>query len=36
MGCMDKAECSMLFINNVVGWGMEDPKGKPVGKVRER
>jgi arsenate reductase len=35
MGCMDKAECPMLFINNVVDWGIEDPKGEPVEKVRE-
>jgi arsenate reductase len=35
MGCMDKAECLMLFINNVVDWGIEDPKGKPIEKVRE-
>jgi arsenate reductase len=32
---MDKAECPMLFINNVVDWGIEDPKGEPVEKVRE-
>jgi arsenate reductase len=35
MGCLDKAECPMLFINNVIDWGIEDPKGKPVEKVRE-
>ena len=35
MGCMDKNECPMLFINNVVDWGIEDPKGKPIEKVRE-
>jgi arsenate reductase len=35
MGCMEKAECPMLFINNVVDWGIEDPKGKPIEKVRE-
>jgi arsenate reductase len=35
MGCIEKAECPMLFINNVVDWGIEDPKGKPVEKVRE-
>jgi arsenate reductase len=28
MGCIDKEECPMLFINNVVDWGIEDPKGK--------
>jgi arsenate reductase len=35
MGCMDKSECPVLFINNVVDWGIEDPKGKPIEKVRE-
>jgi arsenate reductase (thioredoxin) len=35
MGCIDKAECPMLFINNVIDWGVEDPKGKPIEKVRE-
>jgi arsenate reductase len=25
----------MLFINNVIDWGIEDPKGKPIDKVRE-
>jgi arsenate reductase (thioredoxin) len=35
MGCIDKTECPVLFINNVVDWGIEDPKGKPIEKVRE-
>ena len=35
MGCMEKAECPMLFINSVIDWGIEDPKGKPIEKVRE-
>ncbi len=35
MGCMDKTECPLLFINNIVDWGIEDPKGKPIEKVRE-
>jgi arsenate reductase (thioredoxin) len=35
MGCIDKAECPMLFINNVIDWGIEDPKGKSIEKVRE-
>jgi arsenate reductase (thioredoxin) len=35
MGCMDKSECPTLFINNVIDWGIEDPKGKPIEKVRE-
>jgi len=35
MGCMEKSECPVLFINNVVDWGIEDPKGKPIEKVRK-
>ena len=35
MGCMDKSECPMLFINNVIDWGIEDPKGKSIEKVRQ-
>ncbi|AIF82141.1 protein-tyrosine-phosphatase [Candidatus Nitrososphaera evergladensis SR1] len=34
MGCMDKSECPLLFLNNPVDWGIEDPKGKPIEKVR--
>ena len=35
MGCIEKAECPMLFMNNVIDWGIEDPKGKSIEKVRE-
>ena len=35
MGCMDKNFCPTLFIPKVVDWGIEDPKDKPVEKVRE-
>ena len=35
MGCLDKTECPVLFINNIVDWSIEDPKGKPIEKVRE-
>jgi arsenate reductase len=35
MGCMDKSFCPTLFIPNLVDWNMEDPKGKPIEKVRE-
>jgi arsenate reductase len=35
MGCIERAECPMLFINNVIDWGIEDPKGKPIEKIRE-
>ena len=34
MGCMDSAECPVLFLNNPMDWGIEDPKGKNIGKVR--
>jgi protein-tyrosine-phosphatase len=35
MGCMDKQSCPALFINNVIEWGIEEPKGKSLEKVRE-
>jgi arsenate reductase len=35
MGCMEKAECPMLFMNDVIDLGIEDPKGKSIEKVRE-
>lgn len=34
MGCMDRSECPLLFLNDPVDWGVEDPKGKPIEKVR--
>ncbi|MEM3094066.1 MAG: arsenate reductase ArsC [Nitrososphaera sp.] len=35
MGCMDRSDCPLLFLNNPVDWSIEDPKGKPIEKVRE-
>jgi protein-tyrosine-phosphatase len=35
MGCMDRSECPLLFLNNPIDWGIEDPKGQPIEKVRE-
>jgi len=35
MGCMDRSDCLLLFLNNPVDWSIEDPKGKPIEKVRE-
>ena len=35
MGCIERAECPMLFMNSVIDWGIEDPKGKPIEKIRE-
>lgn len=34
MGCMDKAECPVLFLNNPLDWEIEDPKGKSIDGVR--
>jgi len=34
MGCMDRDSCPTLFIHNLIEWGIEDPKGKPIEKVR--
>ena len=35
MGCMDKEACPTLFIHDLLEWGIEDPKGKSIDKVRE-
>ena len=35
MGCMDKSFCPTLFIPKVIEWGIEDPKGESIEKVRE-
>jgi arsenate reductase (thioredoxin) len=35
MGCMDKEVCPTLFIHNVMEWGIENPKGKSIDKVRK-
>ena len=35
MGCMDRSDCPLLFLNNPIDWGIEDPKGKAIEKVRE-
>jgi arsenate reductase len=35
MGCMDKFFCPTLFIPNLIDWGIEDPKEKSIGQVRE-
>ena len=34
MGCMNQSECPMLFMSNVIDWGIEDPKDKPIERVR--
>ena len=35
MGCMDKNFCPTEFIPKVIDWGIEDPKDKPIERVRE-
>lgn len=35
MGCMDRSDCPLLFLNNPVDWALEDPKDKSIEKVRE-
>ena len=35
MGCMEREECPTLFIHDLLEWGIEDPKGNPIEKVRE-
>ena len=35
MGCMEREACPTLFIHDLLEWGIEDPKGKSLEKVRE-
>jgi len=35
MGCSVEKFCPAPLLKNVVDWGLEDPKGKPIEKVRE-
>jgi arsenate reductase len=35
MGCMKRKLCPTLFINNVIDWNIDDPKGKSIEQVRE-
>ncbi len=35
MGCMDKESCPAIFVQNVLDWGIPDPKGKPLDEVRK-
>lgn len=35
MGCMEKEACPTLFLQNLIDWKIEDPKDKPIEKVRE-
>jgi arsenate reductase (thioredoxin) len=35
MGYMDKDWSATTFLHNLKDWGIEDPRGKPIEKVRE-
>lgn len=35
MGCMDNNFCPTLFLPKIIDWGIEDPKDKPIERVRE-
>ncbi len=35
MGCSVEESCPALFLPQVEDWGLEDPAGKPIEKVRE-
>ena len=34
MGCMDKNFCPTIWLPKVIEWGLEDPKGQSIEKVR--
>lgn len=35
MGCMDDKFCPALFVPKVIDWGIEDPKDRPIERVRK-
>ena len=35
MRCVEKESCPTLFLHNLLDWNIEDPKNKPIEKVRE-
>jgi arsenate reductase len=35
MGCSVGVSCPAPLLSKVVDWGLEDPKGKPIEKIRE-
>ena len=35
MGCIDKDSCPAIFVNDIVDWGIPDPKGKSLDEVRQ-
>jgi arsenate reductase (thioredoxin) len=34
MGCVEKESCPTLYLNNIIDWNLEDPKGKSIVEVR--
>ncbi len=36
MGFIERESCPTLFINNVIDWDIDDPKGKSIEQVRSR
>ncbi len=35
MGCIEKESCPTLFLHKLLDWNIEDPRNKPIEKVRE-
>lgn len=35
MGCGAEGFCPATFLDKVIDWGIEDPKGKPLEEVRK-
>ena len=36
MGCTDKNTYSTLFVHNVIDLGIDDPKDKPIEKIKDK
>ena len=34
MACIEQESCPSLFLQNLLDWNIEDPKDKPIEKVR--
>jgi len=35
MGCMERESCPTFFLQNSLDWNIDDPKQKPIEKVRD-
>jgi protein-tyrosine-phosphatase len=35
MGCIERKSCPTLFINDVIDWDIDDPRGKSIEQVRQ-